>query len=241
MAAVGMQTGITWHGIRRGLQGIAPVAAAVVPFGMAFGAAAAAAGVSPGAAASMSVFVFAGAAQFTVLGLWPPTVDTLTAILVATLAVNARFVIYGATLAPFVSGSPPLARYATAFFLSDENWALATQSDADGRRDLGVLLGAGVLLWAAWVLGTALGLMTGVLPIEPRMLGLDALMATFFVAILVSSWRGADDLWPWLGAAVAALVSARALPSGYAIAVAAVTAGAIGALLPERAVADARS
>jgi 4-azaleucine resistance transporter AzlC len=208
---------------------------------MAFGAAAAAAGLSSGAAMAMSAFVFAGAAQFTALGLWPPTAETLTAIFAATLAVNARFVIYGATAAPFVSGSSALARYATAFFLSDENWALATQSHAEGGRDVGVLLGAGVLLWAAWVFGTALGLMTGVLPIAPRMLGLDALMTTFFVAILVSSWRGAVDLWPWLAAGFAALVSARLLPSGYAIAGAAMTAGVIGALCPERAAADAGS
>src|SRR3546814_8099871 len=54
-----------WHGMKLTL----PYSISALPFGLAFGAAAVAAGMTPGAAVLMSALAFAGSAQFAVLSL----------------------------------------------------------------------------------------------------------------------------------------------------------------------------
>jgi len=70
-----------------------------------YGVAARTAGFSPVEVVAMSVFVFAGAAQFAAVGyvtqgLGWPSIVLLTAFL------NARHLLYGAALAPWVVGRP---------------------------------------------------------------------------------------------------------------------------------------
>jgi 4-azaleucine resistance transporter AzlC len=226
---------MTWQGLWEGIRDIAAVAAAVFPFGIAYGVAATAAGMTAAVALAMSMTVYAGGAQFAVLELWPPGVHSITSIVIATLAVNARLLIYGATLAPLLTSSRGPARYAGAFLLSDESWALASRRLAEGRRGLGVLIGAGATLWCAWVLGTLLGLQVGSLSIDLDRLGLDMLMAAFFVAILMGTWQGRSDLVPWLIAGFAAWGGTIVLPAGYSIALAALTCGVAGELTAAKA------
>src|SRR5260221_11948782 len=61
---------LTLRGTWRGAVEILPIALFVLPFGIAFGAAAAAKAVPPEIAVLMSATVYAGASQFAVLGLW---------------------------------------------------------------------------------------------------------------------------------------------------------------------------
>jgi predicted branched-subunit amino acid permease len=60
----------TARGVWRGSVEIAPIAAFVLPFGIAFGVAASAKGISPDMSVFMSVAIFAGASQFAALDLW---------------------------------------------------------------------------------------------------------------------------------------------------------------------------
>ena len=53
----------------------------------------------------------------------------------------------------------------------DESWAFAQQ---DGRFDRRRLIGAGLVLYAGWVGGTALGVLAGGSLGDPAALGLDA-------------------------------------------------------------------
>jgi predicted branched-subunit amino acid permease len=60
----------TAHGLVRGGQRLLPVSVFVLPFGVAYGAAAIEAGLSADQAMVMSLVVFAGASQFAALDLW---------------------------------------------------------------------------------------------------------------------------------------------------------------------------
>ena len=84
-------------GIARGVRRIFPVAVFVVPFGIAFGAAAIEAGLTLVQAVAMSVLVFSGAAQFAALDFWPGPVAFGSLALVV-LALNARHIVMGAAL-----------------------------------------------------------------------------------------------------------------------------------------------
>src|SRR5512135_2810064 len=98
-----------------------PLIVGAIPFGIIFGALAAASGLSFAATAAMSAFVFAGSAQFIAVGLvaagtgWPFIVLT-------TFVVNLRHMLYSATLAPHVKRLPQRWKIPLAFWLTDETF-----------------------------------------------------------------------------------------------------------------------
>ncbi|MFX5145956.1 AzlC family ABC transporter permease, partial [Acinetobacter baumannii] len=74
---------------RTGLSDIWPAAVAAIPIGLGFGALAVAKGLSPLEAALMSIFVFAGGAQFAALEIWTTPAPVLL-LMFSTLLINAR-------------------------------------------------------------------------------------------------------------------------------------------------------
>jgi predicted branched-subunit amino acid permease len=140
-------------------------------------------------------------------------------------------VLAGAAIQPWLRGEPPGRLAANLFFLTDASWLIATRYREEGGRDGGVLFGAGIALWALWVVATVPGYLAGALVSEPRRFGLDLVMPIFFSAMLVPLWRGARAARPWAVAGAVALV-VQALVPGYAFIVAGALAGAVaGAFL----------
>src|SRR5260221_14258741 len=111
---------LTLRGTWRGAVEILPIALFVLPFGIAFGAAAAAKAVPPEIAVLMSATVYAGASQFAVLDLWLAPLP-LGMLAVTVLAVNARHILLGATLAPWLLPLPLARRPLALSVLSDAN------------------------------------------------------------------------------------------------------------------------
>ena len=109
-----------------GFRRMLPVTLYVVPMGLAFGAAALQQDLSAPLAILMSAVVFAGSSQFAALDLWSAT-PALVPLLLTTFAVNARHVLLGASLVPWLNKLSLLRRYGTVILLSDPNWALVTQ------------------------------------------------------------------------------------------------------------------
>lgn len=226
-------TRMTLSAVRRGFRDILPVALFVVPFGIAFGVAATEQGMSPAIATAMSATVFAGASQFAALEFWKSPIAVVPLLLVV-FAVNARHLLLGASLFPWMSGVPPMRRHAAAALISDANWAYAIDRHRNGERDLGVLLGSGLAMWVAWVLGTFLGAAFTNTLIDPAALALDTLMVAFFATVLVGLAKGETAHWPWLVAAVASVLGSSLLPAGWHILVGGVAGGLTGAFLHGR-------
>jgi predicted branched-subunit amino acid permease len=106
----------------------------------------------------------------------------------------------------------------------------ATQAEAKGERDAGVLLGAGALTWAVWLLSTAAGAYLGGAITDPKKFGIDVVMATFFAVSLTSLWKGPDTLKPWAAAAAASLIGMWYLPVGWHVIVGGLAGGIVGVL-----------
>lgn len=223
-----MHITMTRAGVALGMRRLAGIAVFVVPLGFAFGSAAVAAGLTPAQAVAMSLTAFAGASQFAVLDLWREPLPLLSIALVA-LAVNARHIIFGAALAPAVNALPRPRRFLALLFLSDANFADMQAARREGIHDLGLLFGGGLMMWAMWVAGTAIGVWVGGSAGEVSRYGLDVLMAAFFMTIVVGGLR-VDRRW--LPAAVAALVAVAGLPvlpNGWNILLGALAGGLTGA------------
>lgn len=222
----------TRDGLLRGARLTAPLAVAGLPVAFLFGTLARQTGLDPLQAPLMSALVFAGAAQFVALDLWrePPP---LAALVVAVLAVNARYLLMGATLAPWLAQLSPARSCLVLFFLSDETWALAEADRAAGRRDATVILGSGLALFLSWVGGTVAGHRLGGLVAEPARWGLDFAFVALFAALLADRWDGRHRILPWSVAAAVAVAAERWLPAGWHILLGAL-AGALTAAATDR-------
>lgn len=168
-------------GVRAGTRAVLPLALAAAAFGASFGVLARTAELSPAAAIAMSATTFGGAAQFAAVSVLSLGGGALAAVAAAAL-LNARYVPMGIAISPSFDGGP-LRRLLTAQLMVDESWALAVR--APHRLRLGTLVGAGGVLWPAWVGGTALGAFGGELIGDPERLGLDAAFPALFLALLV--------------------------------------------------------
>ena len=225
---VGKRPRVTARGVWRGCVEIAPIAAFTIPFGIAFGVAASTKAVPAEISILMSLAIFAGAAQFAALDLWHAPLP-LAMLVLTVLAVNARMILLGAVLAPWLLQVPLARRIGALVFLSDANFAYAMAAWAKGETDAGILFGAGILMWVTWIVATAVGALAGATLGDVSRFGFDAVMLAFFTAIIVGQWRGRADLLPWISAAAVAVLCAAALTPGWHIIAGALAGGTVGA------------
>jgi predicted branched-subunit amino acid permease len=220
---------LVWVGFRQ----MVPIAMFVMVFGAAFGLAATQSSLDATWVVVMSTLVFAGAAQFATLDLWGPQVPILTLALTV-FAINARHLLMGATLYPWLRHLPPAQRYGVMVVASDANWALAMQSFGRGQPGLGLLLGGGLALWLFWVLGTWLGTQVGDVIADGRRWGLDMVMGCFLLAMVVGGQKNIRMLAIWAVAASASLAAYRYLPENSHVVAGALAGGLLGVLWTEQ-------
>ena len=150
------------------------IAVSVAAFGLVFGLAARNAGFSPVEAVASSVVVFAGASQFAAAGYiaaglpWAP-------IVVLTFFLNARHLLYSASMAPRFRQVPLPQRAAMSHVLTDEAFALsAAHFHRLGRLDLpGYWIAAILGVFLPWNLATVAGVLLGGAIPNPSTFGLD--------------------------------------------------------------------
>jgi len=167
-------------GFRPGAVTALPLAVVVGLFGVSFGViSVSSGGIGAVAAVVMSASAFAGSAQFAAAAIVGAAGQPVAAI-AAALLLNARYIPIGVSVARFLPGGP-LRRFLIAQLVIDESWAIAARGDGefDGNR----LIGAGAILWLAWVGGTVVGVIGGDALGDPAALGLDAAFPALFLAL----------------------------------------------------------
>jgi len=216
------------QGVRHGFIVAQPMAASVLLYGAVFGVLAGESGLSSLQALLMSALVYSGSAQLAALEIGVTTA-LLPPLLLAVLLLNARYLLYGAALRPWLAGITPAKAYSTLFFTGDGSWALSMKEYAIGNRDAGFILGSGIAMYLPWAVGTVSGHLLASWVPDPRAFGLDFMLVAFAGAIGVGAWRGKEDWWPALAAAAAALLIYRLLPNGWHIVAAGLAGAAVGA------------
>ena len=197
---------------RDGARAAVAVAATVWFFGASFGLVARASGMGVLAPLVMSATTFAGSAQFAAASILGASGGALAAITAAVL-LNARYAPISISVARLFHG-PRLRRLAESQLIVDESWALAGRR---GRFDRRVLLGAGLLLYVAWVSGTVVGVVAGDALGDPKDLGLDGAFPALFLALLVPQLRTRRAVVAAVVAGTIALVLIPVTPPGTPI------------------------
>ncbi|MCH6172288.1 AzlC family ABC transporter permease [Pseudonocardia alaniniphila] len=221
---------------RRGVTDSVAVIVAYIPFGLTLGASMAATGVSPLVAWSSSPLLFGGAGQLLAVQMLGAGANAAVVVLAA-LVVNARFLLYSASLAEHAAAWPRRWRWAGAYLLADPVYALATARFAGPggggppRERMAYFFAVGAGLWAAWQVLTGLGvLLAGVLPVGLR---LDLAAPLTFLLLLLPMLTS-RPAWGAAAAGGVVAVTAADLPLGLGLLVGAGAGIATGAFLGRR-------
>lgn len=137
-----------------------PLLGGYVPVAISFGLVAVQSGFSGWEAVLISTLVYAGASQFLFIAMIASGAP-LWFVVMMTLLINARHVVYGPNIAPWLSGSRwwPWLMHG----LTDQIFALShvRLPQLQAHERLGWFIGASVVAWCSWIGGTAVGAMAG--------------------------------------------------------------------------------
>jgi 4-azaleucine resistance transporter AzlC len=185
-------------------------------FGIVYGLSAREAGLSMAEAVAMSTLVFAGAAQFAAVGYltqglgWP-------AIVVLTAFINARHVLYSASLGPWLGDRRRATRAVMAHLLTDESYALSiAHFERLGQADTaGYWYAAIVTTFIPWNVTTILGMLLGGAVADPTAIGLDVVFPAAMAGLALGLATGRREVTAAIaGAAIGVLVSLAWDPAG---------------------------
>src|SRR5712671_6043739 len=216
-----------------GLRAALPVLLGIVPFGVITGVAMVASGIAPLTAMAMSIFVFAGASMVATAQLLSQGTPAALIVL-TTLFINMRFMMYSASLRLHFARLPLRWRLVIAYLQADNVYGLTLARFADRSGDRGKLeffLGAGIPIWIAWQAAVAAGILVGAgVPASWR---LEFAAPLAFIAMSVPLLRDRAMVGAALVAGIT-VIAAAALPLKLLVAAAALTGITAGLLLERK-------
>jgi predicted branched-subunit amino acid permease len=183
----------------------------------------------------MSLFVFAGSAQFAAIGYVVNGYPWIV-IVALTALINARHLLYGTVMAPYLAHVPRGVKAVMAYQLNDETFAIAlSHFRRIGRADLvGYAIAAIGGTGAPWIVGSIVGAAVASGVPDPTRFGLDvvfpAAMGGLAVGLLA---RRRDVVAAGSGAVLAVLVALFVNP-----AVGVVVGGLVGPIVAMVAIRD---
>ena len=218
-----------------GMRDTIPMLIGAAPFGIVYGTLAVSSGLSMAATLAMSLLVFAGSAQFVAASLVASGTG-LIVILLTTLIVNLRHVLYSASLLPFVRHLPQRWRVGLAFWLTDESFAVVHRyyllNNPDLEHKHWYFLGSCLAMYSLWFVCTVTGALLGQALPSMGEWGLDFAMVATFIGIVVPMLRNRPMIVAALVASAVSIV-AYALPYKLGLLLAALL-GVVAGVLAEQ-------
>ena len=209
------------------------LSASDVGFGLVYGFAAHQASLSTIEVAAMSTIVYAGGAQFAALAYIAAGAPWL-AIVLLTGFINARHLLYGAALAPYLADRSAALKAVMAHFLTDEAFALSiSHFRRIGRADvLGYWLVAVGITFLLWVGSSVLGVALAADIPEPSRFGLDVVFPAAMAALAVGLITGRREVAAAIAGAAIGICVALAWDPAAGIVAGGVVGPLIGLLIP---------
>jgi 4-azaleucine resistance transporter AzlC len=182
----------------------------------------------------MSLLVFAGRAQFAAVETWVHPAPVL-ALAFATLLINVRHVLMGASLAPKMQATRPQL-LAGLYLLTDETWALAERRALERAVTPAYWFTMGTILICAWSGSSFAGALLGSFLGDPARVGADFAFTALFIGLIAGFGRSRVTLITIAASAIVAALVYRFLGSPWHVATGAL-AGIAAAYLaaPEEA------
>lgn len=223
-----------WSTLGRGFLAVTPLWLGLAPFAVAYAVTARAAGLSVAEVCLMSLTTFAGASQFAAAGMFASGAAGASIVL-TTLLLNVRHLLYGLSLAQKLPMSPR-ERLLAAQFLTDEAYGIAlVQGPKDpGGLSFPFLLGAELSVYVSWNVVTLLGALAGAALPSPEQLGVGVVFPLAFLGLLIPQVTDRLTLLVAVVSGLAAWGLSKVLPGGLVVLGAGVGGALLGAMLLTR-------
>ena len=227
------------EGYLAGVRDAGPVILGYTAIGLAFGVVARTAGITVCEVALMSLVLYAGSAQFVLVGLIAAGMPA-SAIVATIFLVNVRHVLYSAAVSPYLQHLKPWQNAFIGAELTDETFAVASARLGRGPAPerAGWFFGLNNASHLTWLVCTTAGAIAGSAITDIRALGFDFALGAMFAALLVLQIAGRQTRLPAVVAASAgalvALTGALVGPGSWAIIAATIIAATLGMVVEER-------
>ncbi len=212
-----------------------PVLLGYVAIGTGFGLLLASKGYPPWLAPVMSLFMFAGAAQYIAVGLFAAGAG-LAEMLLITLVVNARHLAYGFSLLSRYR-KLPWYRWYLVFAMTDETFALVSSLPEDdfrlSTRPGPFLFWLSLLDQSYWVFGSTLGAVVGAM-LPWKMDGIEFALTALFVVLMVEQMLRVKKPSPFIIAALVSTLAVLFIPEKAALLVALAVSLFLVAIFPKQ-------
>ncbi len=219
--------------IYQGLWAAWPICVGYIPIGLALGLLAQKAGLSPFEIGLMSVFVFAGSAQFIAVSMISAGSAPL-AIIMTTLVVNLRHLLMSSSLSLYCrnAGKATLAFF--AYGITDESFAINQPRFKEGKWTISQALTVNQASNLVWILSTIAGGYGGRF-IPPHAFGVDYALIAMFICLLIFQIKGLIYVLTAIIAGCAAVALSLIIPGNLYVVIASVLAATIGLWIRIRA------
>ncbi len=187
-----------------------PILLGVVPFALICSVAAISVGLNPFEAVGMSFIVFAGASQLAVLQLIGEGAVWVVMLLTAWV-INLRFIMYSASLAPYLQDEPLKRKIPFAYILSDQAFGVSMSKFANEMpsNPAWYYHGSALAIWITWIISAIFGAILGNL--VPASWGLEFAFPLSFMALMFASIKDRPTLIAALVGGVTAIAT-KGLP-----------------------------
>lgn len=199
-----------------GMKGSLPILIGVIPFAMITGVGAVSVGLTFWETMGMSVLVFAGASQLVVFQLMSAGSPWIIMVLTAWV-VNVRFMMYSATLAPYLQKLSSGRKALLAYMLSDQAFGVSMSRffSAQGEMDhRWYYFGSALTIWTAWQISAIVGTLLGSL--VPASWGFDFAFPLSFMALMFGALRDRPTVVAALTGGMTAVL-AKGLPYNFGL------------------------
>ena len=171
--------------VKTAIKDTLPTVFGYIGIGLAFGIIASSVGINPFFVGAMSLFVYAGGAQFITVSMLSSGFPILSIVL-ATFLINSRMILMSMATAPFFKLYSVCKNIVIGTFLTDESFALGMnkQNYTNGRLTYEWFNAANLVSYITWVVSSVAGALLGGIVKDPKALGLDFALVAMFIGLL---------------------------------------------------------
>lgn len=168
----------------KGIKLSVPIMAGYVPLGFACGIVCAEAGMSSFQIFLMSILVYAGAGQYIAGGMILSGASPLS-IIITTLIVNSRHVLYTSVLYPYIANWSFLKQSLFAYQITDEAFAVHTGFMSANNANQSTAFAINIFSHMSWIISNIIGSISATLIPDSTQFGLDFTLYALFIALIM--------------------------------------------------------
>lgn len=188
-------------------------------------------------AIGMSIFVYAGSAQFIAASMILSNASVVS-IIATIFFVNFRHLFMSAALAPHFKKNSFLKNLSIGVLLTDETFLVAA-AEGFNRKKINYfwMLGLNITAYLNWAVATGIGVMLRSIIPDYKVFGLDFALTAMFIGLLISSIKGSlkinKAMIIIITSVITLLLSTKIVGTSAGIIIAAIVGALIGVVIKE--------